>query len=375
MSTNPARSVAEKFGSQAKLAAALNTNQGTVSHWVKTGVIPQKWHTKILDAATEAGLSIMGSDLVTVAVLPVAARPPVAVTTELPAAVASADMTVGDDNGAPSIACYVLSDGRRVLSRTSALAALAGAEDVNLGGDLQRYVKPAEKHLRVALADELIEFTIDNVSNKKVFGITADCFLDICRAFVRARDAGDLSTDRQVGIAKNANAFLSACANVGLIALIDEATGYQYMRAEDALRVKLRAYLEEEMRPWEKTFPDELWVEFGRLTGWKGSVQQRPKYWGKLVNELVYQYLDADVFDWLKTNAPAPRHGQNYHQWLSAQYGLKKLTEHIWMLIGLASACNTMEELRMRMAAKYGKQAFQLMLFIDPPNALLPTSN
>ncbi len=61
------------------------------------------------------------------------------------------------------------------------------------------------------------------------------------------------------------------------------------------------------------------------VTNWKGNVQNRPKYWGNLVNELIYQYLDPDVFDWLKTNAPAPRHGQNYHQWLSSQYGLKKL--------------------------------------------------
>jgi hypothetical protein len=34
------------------------------------------------------------------------------------------------------------------------------------------------------------------------------------------------------------------------------------------------------MRKWEKTFPDELWVEFGRLTNWKGAVTKCPKYWG-----------------------------------------------------------------------------------------------
>jgi hypothetical protein len=27
---------------------------------------------------------------------------------------------------------------------------------------------------------------------------------------------------------------------------------------------------------WEKTFPDELWSEFGRLTGWKGNLNSRP---------------------------------------------------------------------------------------------------
>jgi hypothetical protein len=162
---------------------------------------------------------------------------------------------------------------------------------------------------------------------------------------------------------------VSACANVGLIALIDEATGYQYARADDALQVKLRAYLEKEMRPWEKTFPDELWVEFGRLTNWKGSVTQRPKYWGKLVMELVYEYLDEDVAEWLKNNAPAPKGNLSYHRWLTSQYGLRKLMEHNWMLIGMARSCQTMRELRDRMAMQFGKQPFLLNMYIpiQPP--------
>jgi hypothetical protein len=61
--------------------------------------------------------------------------------------------------------------------------------------------------------------------------------------------------------------FLAAYAKVGLDALIDEVTGHQYDRAQDALEIKLKAYLADEMRKWEKTFPDELWIEFGRLTG------------------------------------------------------------------------------------------------------------
>ena len=86
--------------------------------------------------------------------------------------------------------------------------------------------------------------------------------------------------------------FLSACAKVRLDALIDEATGYQFERADDALRVKLRAFIADELRAWEKTFPDELWMEFGRLTGWKGSSHSRPKWWGRLVIEMIYDTLD-----------------------------------------------------------------------------------
>ncbi len=75
-----------------------------------------------------------------------------------------------------------------------------------------------------------------------------------------------------------------------LDALIDEATGYQYERAEDALQVKLRAFIADELCDWEKAFPDELWQEFGRLTGRETPLQTRPKWWGKLVIEMIYVF-------------------------------------------------------------------------------------
>ena len=73
--------------------------------------------------------------------------------------------------------------------------------------------------------------------------------------------------------------------------------------------------------------------------------------------ELIYGYLDQDVADWLRKNAPKPMHGQNYHQWLSEQYGLKKLIEHIWKVIGIASTCQSIDELKKKMRDLYGKVA------------------
>lgn len=357
-----AERVVTKFGGQTRLAEVLGTGQSTVAYWVKQGRIPSKWHPELLEAATRVGLSLSASDLV--------AAPGATVIHDRPLPMAAWPGALVLDEHAPAIACYVLDNGQRVISRTSVVAAIAhsGESDApRKGGDLAKYVKPLGSYLRVNLDDELIEFRIDNVTTKRVQGITAETFLEICRAFVRARDEGALTTERQIEMAKRANAFMAACATVGLIALIDEATGYQYERAEDALQVKLRAFLAEEMREWEKTFPDQLWIEFGRLTGWQGSVQNRPKYWGKLVMELVYGYLDADVAEWLRTNAPAPRKGQNYHQWLSEQYGLQKLVEHIWMLVGIASTCTHMPELRHKMAERFGKQPLQMWIFVDYP--------
>jgi hypothetical protein len=237
------------------------------------------------------------------------------------------------------------------------------------GGNLESYlrVKALARYIPPDLPGLLVEFQLEEVVNKTVQGFSAETFIEICRAYVRALSDGALETDRQREIAIKASMFLASCAKVGLIALIDEATGYQYDRAADALRVKLKAFLAEEMRDWEKTFPDDLWVEFGRLTNWKGTVTQRPTYWGHLVTELVYTYLDADVCRWLKENKPQPQKGRNWHHWLSDQYGLRKLVQHIYTLLGVAKTCHDMRELREKMAEMYGKTPVQLTLYLPKP--------
>src|SRR5215475_13221855 len=128
----------------------------------------------------------------------------------------------------------------------------------------------------------MIEISIWEVMNKTVVSMEAETFLEICKAYVKALDAGALETERQKSIATKASIFLASCEKIWLIALIDEATGYQYDRAQDAIQLKLKLYLKEVLRKLEKTFPDELWIEFGRLTNWKGSVTKRPEYWGKV---------------------------------------------------------------------------------------------
>ncbi|MFP5389641.1 MAG: P63C domain-containing protein [Thermoleophilia bacterium] len=354
MEASPAARVIERFGGQSKLARLLGKRASTVQYWGSTGRIPPKWHGRLLELAQSEGISLNPSELV---VMPEADNPH----PKVPMAKWAGVLQIGDNE----LPCYVLDDGRRVISRTGATNSLTGRG----GGNLESYigVEALRGFMPEDFADQMIEFTLEGVTNKTVRGITAESFLDICKAYMRALNAGALQSERQMEIAVHAGIFTAACATTGLIALIDEATGYQYDRAEDALRLKMRVFIEEEMRQWEKTFPDQLWVEFGRLTNWKGAVNSRPKYWGKLVMELIYDYLDADVATWLRENAPEPRKGQNYHQWLSSQYGLKRLTEHIWMVIGMAATCQSLPELRQRLAERFGKHPVQFTLFMDPP--------
>lgn len=274
------------------------------------------------------------------------------------------------------IPCYVLSNGQRVVGRTGMLEMLTGIKG---GGGLEKYLGVSQLKPfinRDNVLEKMVAFRLPEVEglDRHVKGLPTDLAIEVCQGFVRALEAKTKSdspfspiTSRQTEMAIKASMFLSACAKVGLDALVDEATGHQYDRAGDALQVKLKAYLSDEMCKWEKTFPNELWIEFGRLTNWHGTVTHRPKYWGKLVIELVYEYLDADVARWLKENAPKPRHGQNYHQWLTAQYGLRKLLEHIWKLIGVASTCHNMPELKQKMAEMHGLMPIQYTLYLPIP--------
>jgi hypothetical protein len=91
--------------------------------------------------------------------------------------------------------------------------------------------------------------------------------------------------------------------------------------------------LAEDLRPWEKTFPDAFWEQLARLTNWPNP-KKRPKYWGKLVNEFVYEAMDRDLAKYLQANKPPQYTGQRYHQWLNENQGVKALTEHLWQVIG-----------------------------------------
>jgi hypothetical protein len=352
---NAAQRIISRFGGQTALAEAVHTKQSTIQYWGKAGSIPARWHKKIAEAAVRRGINLASGDFSPLASIDDPGLP------AAPEARWPGVLTVADDE----LPCFVLDDGRRVITRTGALNFLTGGKG---GGNLESYlrIRALEPFLPLDLYEQFFDITMSQVVNKGVQAMSASAFIDICRAYARARDTGAINTESQIAIAIRASMLLGAFAKTGIEAAIDEVTGYQYERASDALQTKLRLFLEEEMRPWEKTFPDELWIQFGRLTKWRGALHERPKYWGKLVMELIYGYLDSDVAEWLKTHAPEPRHGRNYHQWLSGQYGLRRLMEHIWMLIGLASACQDMPELRQRMAEKFGREGVQFTLYLPP---------
>jgi hypothetical protein len=159
--------------------------------------------------------------------------------------------------------CFVLNDGQRVIGRTSLLEMLNGSKS---GGDLEAYlsVQAFQPFINIEeVANRMVAFRTpdaDTLGNNAK-GLPADLVIDICTGLVQALNENNNPdspypklTVRQISLATKASMFLAACAKVGLDALVDEATGYQYERAEDALQLKLKLYLAEEMRKWKKHF-------------------------------------------------------------------------------------------------------------------------
>jgi hypothetical protein len=68
-------------------------------------------------------------------------------------------------------------------------------------------------------------------------------------------------TTIQKPVAERADILMRGLAHIGIIALVDEATGYQRDRARDALTRILEAFIAKELQPWLRTFRADFYQE------------------------------------------------------------------------------------------------------------------
>lgn len=253
------------------------------------------------------------------------------------------------------IPCYVLNDGTRVLSgrgMQEALKMVDSEEGKQTSGQrLQRYL--SQKTLtpfitKYLSSDHLIPLLCYD-GEKKINGYKADALADICDMFLQARKEIDLSP-RQSIIADQCEILMRAFARVGITALVDEATGYQYDREKDELQKILKAYISEELLPWQKRFPDIFYKELFRLNGWDYTVkgiQKRPGIIGKWTNTFIYEELPNGVLEELKKKTPKGEAGNRtnrYHQLLTLDIGEPNLEKQINKVITLFQVSDNMKQ-------------------------------
>jgi hypothetical protein len=103
-----------------------------------------------------------------------------------------------------------------------------------------------------------------------------------------------------------ADLLVRALANVGIIALIDEATGFQREELLNALAKILEAFIATELRPYVRAFPIAFYDQLFRLRGlsFPKDAVQRPLYFGHLTNDIVYKRLAPNVLEELRKVTP-----------------------------------------------------------------------
>ncbi|MGH7015351.1 MAG: P63C domain-containing protein [Stellaceae bacterium] len=248
--------------------------------------------------------------------------------------------------GNVELQCYVLGDEEktRVITQAGFLEALGRHRKANVRDEGGEEPTPAilqGKALKPFISNELLEksrpIKFRLPSGTMASGYRAEILPLVCEAYLKARDADDLPHNQQ-HVARQAEILIRALAHTGIIALVDEVTGFQRDRAANALTEILEKFIAKELRPWVRTFPDEFYEQIFRLRGLtfpKDSVQ-RPQYFGHLTNDIIYSRLAPGVLQELKKATPRDdqgRHKQHLFRRLSADLGHPRLREHLAAVI------------------------------------------
>jgi hypothetical protein len=246
------------------------------------------------------------------------------------------------------VPCYVLSDKRRVLVQRGMMTALDMKQGTAGRGGGDRLAKfAATKSLNPFISNELAEviknpIIFQSPSGGRAYGYEATILADLCDAVLEARKRGALHY-QQEHIAERCEALVRAFAKVGIIALVDEATGYQDIRDRVALQQILDKYLSVDKAKWAKTFPDDFYKKLFRVRGipYDPRTVKRPGFIGHDTNNLIYDRMSPGVLKKLQELNPkvdTGRRKDKHHQFFTRDYGFPELRDHIKNVMFLLDA-------------------------------------
>lgn len=260
-----------------------------------------------------------------------------------------------------TIDCGVMEDGTRLLSERGVAAALR----TKRGGSHWLRKKAGSLLPVYASANNLSEFISPELTVKLIKprywrakgqggygarGLEASALPAICDVYLKARREGKLLPS-QMHVAQNAEILISALAKVGVVALVDEATGYQEVRKRNELQELLKKYISDDLLPWTKRFPDEFYSQIFRLKGYDfkmlGLKGRKPRSIGAITSDIVYERMPEGVLGELREkNPPNVKGNRNHkhHQFLTEDIGDRHLERLIADDITLMSASNSWAE-------------------------------
>ncbi|MEK7842480.1 MAG: P63C domain-containing protein [Deltaproteobacteria bacterium] len=249
------------------------------------------------------------------------------------------------------IPCAVLDDGTRVLSERSVAKALE-----KKGGGFYRqkrkrvYTNDNEllpeyvsvRNLEPFISPEIKKRLLNPISynvktGTSVRGIPSTLLPEICQIWLSAREKGSL-TERQLETAAKAQILMQGFAPAGIVALVDEATGYQEVRLKDVLQAYLETSIAKELIVWAKKIPDEFYENIYKLKGWSwpGIKKNRFSVVARYTRDLVYDRIAPWLLKELEKKGPPDEiwNGPNRRQqWRSEDVGNFILAQHLYSLV------------------------------------------
>jgi len=283
------------------------------------------------------------------------------------------------------IPCFVLDNDTRVLTQrglqTSIGMSIGGGSkpgEQRLVSFLVSLAEKAKNDKDLAASSHAISERLRNPIKFRLpaggaaFGFEATILADVCDVILAARKVGALQR-QQEKLANQAELLVRGFARVGIIALIDEATGYQKDRAKDALAKILEAFVAKELQPYLKTFPVDYYEQIFRLYNLPyppvGNKSWRPAFIGRLTNEVVYSRLAPDLLPELKKAASRTERKAKLHQWLTQDLGHPKLREHLASIVSILKLSRTPAQFKSNVNMIHPRHGDTIQLNFDDPNA------
>ena len=274
--------------------------------------------------------------------------------------------------------CAVLEDGTRIISSSAIYLAFERTPRGSARGGVKTHLrklpsfmdannlKPYIEQGMQDLAHHII-YTDKHKTNKK--GYKAEILTALCDVYLQARKDNKL-THGQKKLAEISEIMIRSLAKVSITALIDEATGYQNIRAKDALQIILDKYLLQEFATWSKRFPDEFYIEMFRLKHWdinKVKFTNRPGIVGTYTNEIVYDRLAPNIVEELKKRNPKDNGGRKakHHQFLTNDIGHPALEQHLHTVIAFMKAATSWVDFNRMLARALPKKNEQMLFDLE----------
>lgn len=263
----------------------------------------------------------------------------------IPEAVCEGQLTIGE----ATIPCAVIrvEDGEyvRVLTQQEFLTSLGRANrgirrDKTVVAKLPPFL--AAKNLKPFIDADLEQVAMPvkfkSIKGGIAYGYRAELLPKVCNVFLKAQDADKLHV-KQFRTAEQAYILIRGLAEVGIIALVDEATNFQAIRQRWALREIIEKFIRKEvLLPWTRRFPEKFYRGIFRLKGWEYDPIKRPQVIGHYTNDLVYDRLAPGILKELRERTPKDERGHRrfrFHMFLTEDIGHPKLQEHFISLFAL----------------------------------------